>query len=339
MKTILTLFAFIIFIGQSNAQTYLNNEDGLYEDLLTPQYYNTPNGGLFRNDVNKLVHFAQLIPFQHPLTDLSGNIPTITITRNFGTVIGQGPNTEYHNARDMKVGNTDTTVVMFASIDGIVHTYRDALKYRDYATVTKNIEDSIGNILGKIVVLYGHLDIHLDSLDNRNLNGQSINRGDTISKHLYSGTAGGAHLHFEIRYYQNSDVGTETYYGKPNGFPFLTDPSAGSWSHGNWDPNFGYGFANPENHFNQTLLPIVLNKLIEKIKLYPNPTKDIIIIELNEMKQLDYSIYSLSGQLLEQKKVDSSNRVKINLEPLSSGIYLINLTDGEDRAPIRVVKE
>ena len=341
MKVLFFLCGLIIFVSQSYAQPYPNNEDGPYQDLLTPEYYDTPNGGdSFRDEVNKYVHFARLIPFQHPFSNASGNIPSILVTREFGDIVGPSGNTEYHNARDMKVvASNDTTVVLFASIEGVVNTYRDAIKYRDYLTITQNVEDSLGSILGKIVVLYGHLDLHLDSLDNRNIDGQYINQGDTISNHLYAGTAGSPHLHFEIRYYRHSDNGTESYYGKPNGFPNFTDPSTGPWSHGEWDPNFGYGFADPVNHLNQAPVAIISNEFVENIKCYPNPTRDLVTVELNEMKELSYSIYHLNGQMIKQKYIGFSDKTKIDLDHLGAGIYLINLSDGVNKASIRVVKE
>ncbi|MFT6338405.1 MAG: hypothetical protein ACJATI_005178 [Halioglobus sp.] len=236
IKIAFFLFGLIVLVGHSYEQSYPNKEDYQYQDLLTLEYYDTPNGGdSFRDEVNKYVHFARQIPFLHPLANANGTFPAILVTREFGDIVGQAGNTEYHNAPDMKVvGSNDTTVTLFASINGIINTYRDALKYRDYSTITQNVEDSLGGILGKIVVLYGHLDLNLDSLDNRNLDGEYINQGDTISNHLYSETEGSTHLHFEIRYYRNIDNGTERYYGKPNGFPNFTDPSTAPWSHGEW---------------------------------------------------------------------------------------------------------
>jgi hypothetical protein len=236
-----------LIINISHAQVYPNNEVYQYQDLLTPAYYNAPNGDPFREEVNKYVYFARQIPFQHPFANSNGDTPNLVITRAFGSVVGQSANTEYHNAKDMKVqGNNDTIVALFASIDGVINTYRNDSKFRDYLSITKNVIDSSGTSLGKIVVIYAHIDLNLDSLDNRNLNGLVINRGDTVSKHLYAETAGSAHLHYEIRYYRNSEIGTEDYYGKPSGFPSFTDPSNGPWSHGEWNPNLGYGFADPE---------------------------------------------------------------------------------------------
>ncbi len=67
--------------------------------------------------------------------------------------------------------------------------------------------------------------------------------GDLISKHLYEGTRGGPHLHFEIRYYRPTDNGTEEFYGFRQ-----SAPGAGDWPNGRWDPDHGYGFGPPASH-------------------------------------------------------------------------------------------
>ena len=62
---------------------------------------------------------------------------------------------------------------------------------------------------------------------------------------------GGPHLHFEIRYYRENDTGYEEFYGSgtgPNANLDFTEPSAGIWSYGFWNPDIGYGFADPRNH-------------------------------------------------------------------------------------------
>jgi hypothetical protein len=140
-------------------------------------------------------------------------MPTHTVTRYFGDGIGLNNTSQHHTAFDIHVSNNDTTVTLFASIDRKIATYRDAEKYRDYLTISKNIEDIIGTIIGKMVTLYGYTDLNLDSLDGCIRNNQFVQQVDIISKHLYSGTLGGTHLHFEIQYYRPIDVGNEDYYG------------------------------------------------------------------------------------------------------------------------------
>jgi len=340
MKKAFLFIGLLVLIIKSYGQ-YPNNEDGQYQDMLTPEYYNTSNGSVFKEEENKYVHFARLIPFKHPLEDNLEIIPSYVITRGFGEGIGTGGTVQHHAAIDMRVGNFEEDVIMYASIDGIINTFKDAPKYRDYLTITKNIEDSIGNILGKIVVLYCHIDLNLDSLDNILLDGQIVSKGDTISTHLYTGTLGGAHLHFEIRYYRVTDNGNEEYYYWQNSSPY-TEPCSGPWSYGYWDSNIGYGFAHPDNHLKQSSTGIVLNDFEENIVCYPNPVKDILTIDFNNNREvLNYSIYNINGQIVEQNHLEFYDILKINIGSYSSGLYLIKLlnNENEEKALIKVVKE
>jgi hypothetical protein len=70
--------------------------------------------------------------------------------------------------------------------------------------------------------------------------------------------------------------------------------------------------------------------------------KDTISIELsNAHQELYYSIYNLNGQIIEQKKLEPSGLLNINMAGLSSGIYIINLIEKETEKSvfIRVIKE
>ena len=333
----LTLFSLKGF-----SQIYSDNEDGQYQDMLTPVYYNSSNGDPFRNEVNMFVHFARLESFQNPLKDSVGQMPIFTIHREFGEGIGSGGTTQHHPAIDMYVGNSDSVVNLFAVYDGYCEIYHDSPKYRNYLTISKNINDSIGNYIGKMVVIYAHIDLDKDSINGLLLSGQFVNQGDIVSKYLYSGTVGGPHLHFEIRYYRSTDLGNEDYYGWSGGSIDYTDPSAGPWPYGYWNPYVGYGFANPENYLNNLGLSIASNNLVQGISVYPNPTKDFVIIEHNsKFQNLMYSIYNINGQIVEQKDLVVSDFMKINLSDFVSGIYMIELIEKEkgDRALARVIKE
>jgi len=346
-RTIISLIIFlgILFLtGNTYSQTYPNNEDSEYQDMLTPEYYLTGNNEPFRNEINMFVHFARLDSFHHPLEDSTGHAPQYNIHRGFGDGIGLNGTSQHHPAIDLHIENGATNVLMYAAYDGIIKTYRDAPKYRDYLSLTKNIEDSIGNIIGKMVTLYAHIDLNLDSLDNILLNGQAVSQGDIISRHLYSGTLGGPHIHFEIRYYRTNDVGYEVFYGfvGPEGSTTLTEPSAGIWSYGYWNPNYGYGFADPENHFTDSLTSIATVNIQDKIKIFPIPTKDNVSIKLNKSyHKLNVSIYSLVGRLINQKEVFSTALINMDLSKLNSGIYLVRLTDLETTTStvVKVIRE
>lgn len=209
--------------------------------MYTPGYYS--DAGL-KQQVDKLVKACQQIELHHPLKDPGGAIPDYRTPRMGAFGAGKGPTRkeQHHPATDMHVGNRETSVGIYASHDGVVSTMRDAPKYRHFVSVTKVIKDASGKELGKLVTLYGHVDLDLDEAAGIALNGKAVKAGDLISKHLYEGTRGGPHLHFEIRYYRPGDKGNEEFYG------FMQKvPGAGDWPWGKWDPEVGFGYGRPEN--------------------------------------------------------------------------------------------
>lgn len=330
-KTFLFLASFIGFSFSLMAQ-YPDNEDGVLQDLLTPEYYNTPLGGQFRVEINKFVYYARLESFRHPLKDSLGNIPAYTIPTNGTFEAGKGPGDtgEHHKANDMHVGSGDTSVTMYAAYDGYVATYYNALKYRDYLTITKDIRDSNNVLLGKMVTIYGHLDLSLDTLDGLYMNGQYVHQGDIVSKHLWSGTVGGPHLHFEIRYYRASDLGTEDYYGFFGAG--LTDSSAGIWTYGIWNPNVGYGFAQLDNHLNGGPTGVEESNELNIVKIYPNPSTDIFTIQAeNAFGDFNLSIYNALGQKVFSNKYNSSNIIELDLSFLEQGLYYLDMQGIDNR--------
>jgi murein DD-endopeptidase MepM/ murein hydrolase activator NlpD len=320
-------------------------ESGYPEDMLTPEYYLAEEDAPLRKEINTFIFFCQAEPFQHPLENPTGEIPSYSTPPNGEFGAGKGPTgtSQHHAAIDLHVGNRDTLVQMYAAHEGLVRVYRDAPKYRHYLSITKNITDSAGNMIGKMVTLYAHLNLELDSADNLILDGEYINQGDLVSGHLYSGTVGGPHLHFEIRYYRPGDDGNEEFYGvKGFGNNTLTIPSAGSWSYGFWNPDVGYGFGHPEEYINKSSTTEAIKEFGPTVRTYPNPTEDFVTVELDNIySTLSCSIFNLCGQLLDEKTIISSSSVKVNLTDYSPGTYLIQLTDnmGNDKAYFKVIRE
>lgn len=346
-ESIITVIGIILLFSPAYSQsTYPNNEDGQYEDMLTPNYYLSDNDDPLRSEINMFVHFARLESFLHPLENPLGQKPQYTVPsyRIFGAALGPTGTSQHHPAIDLHIGNHETNVNLYAAYDGLIKTYRDAPKYRDYLSITKNIEDSTGNIIGKMVVLYAHIDLELDEGADLSLDGKIVQQGDIVSKHLYSGTLGGPHLHYEIRYYRTADDGDEDFYGfvGPDGSTTLTKPSAGNWQYGFWNPDIGYGYANPENHLSQSSSGLLANTFEFKVVIYPNPTRDIVTIDLNKTNQdINLSIYDLNGQLTEQRDLISTSLININLTNYNSGIYFLSLIEKKSnkRIIVKMVKE
>jgi len=130
---------------------------------------------------------------------------------------------------DLHVGSAETDDQLFAAHDGVVSVYRDADKSRHYLAITKDV---------------AHIDLDLDEAEGLVMDGRTVAKGDLVSRNLYSGTVGGPHVHFVIRYYREGNNVDEEFYGGP----LYSEPSSGPWQYGYWDPQTGYGFAHPSNH-------------------------------------------------------------------------------------------
>ncbi|MFV0566606.1 MAG: LamG-like jellyroll fold domain-containing protein [Flavobacteriaceae bacterium] len=88
-----------------------------------------------------------------------------------------------------------------------------------------------------------------------------------------------------------------------------------------------------ENIINQT----------KQVKAYPVPTSGLVNISLpnNDETELKYQIISVQGQVVKSGAIKSNfGKQDIDISPLSSGIYIINLTDADGTAyRVKVVKE
>ena len=64
-----------------------------------------------------------------------------------------------------------------------------------------------------------------------------------------------------------------------------------------------------------------------EIKVFPNPTPDIITIQFSEyIEDARYWLYDLRGKLLENKLINSTD-TEINMKRYASGQYILKLTD------------
>ncbi|PKP05358.1 MAG: hypothetical protein CVU11_00185 [Bacteroidetes bacterium HGW-Bacteroidetes-6] len=299
--------------------------------MLTPEYYLSASGTPFRNEVNTVVHFARQEPFRHPLDNGCGIVPSYIVPAAGDFGAGKGPTgtEEHHPTIDMHVGNNDSAVGIYAAYDGYVEIFRNSPKYRQYLTLTKNVEDSLGNMIGLLVTIYAHLDLDLDSAEGINMDGQMVTKGQLLSKHLYSGTMGGPHLHFEVRYYRTNDSGHKEFYGFaiPGMDTLLTEPSAGSWSYGYWDPETGYGFGNPANHLTEATGSALIQST-HNIFIFPNPTSGNFSIDLKSMPEgCTVTIFSSAGATLSDNSFQESQYLEMDISNLSPGTYFIRIAD------------
>jgi len=148
----------------------------LCADMLTPAYYS----GELKKQADVFLAACHQVKMHHPLENKKGRTPDY-IVPNFGKFgAGKGPTQteQHHPATDLKVEGGETDVELYAAHDGVIFTVRDAPKYRHYISISKIITDEKGNELGKLVTLYGHVDLDLDEKDGLKLDGKQIKAGE-----------------------------------------------------------------------------------------------------------------------------------------------------------------
>ena len=82
---------------------------------------------------------------------------------------------------------------------------------------------------------------------------------------------------------------------------------------------------------------IIIDK---EVKLYPNPTKDILNIDFNGKHFKKLEVYSLDGKNILTKDLTSLNAAQLNLSQYPAGIYIVTLIDSAGKNyPNKIIKK
>ena len=76
----------------------------------------------------------------------------------------------------------------------------------------------------------------------------------------------------------------------------------------------------------------------QSIKIYPNPTSDLIQIDFSEKVQGTISVYSLQGQQLKQKPISNIN-MSLDLSAFSTGVYFLKIETSNGVLYDKILKE
>lgn len=80
-----------------------------------------------------------------------------------------------------------------------------------------------------------------------------------------------------------------------------------------------------QTYINNNVLSMLSNDFVKNI-IYPNPATNYLNVKLNNLKDVNYKLFSLNGVMLLSGKV-SSRVKKINISSLSNGLYFLKLND------------
>ena len=133
--------------------------------------------------------------------------------------------------------------------------------------------------------------------------------------------------------------------------PSLVSSSGDSYSNSNLNMDFSIGEVVIETHQNNEILTQGFHQGVLKIqtgvseldfatKVYPNPTTNIVIVELEKDISGEILIYDINGKLMMSDKLDNERIKQFDFSKFSQGNYLlhINIKDKLDIYKIQKIK-
>jgi hypothetical protein len=98
-----------------------------------------------------------------------------------------------------------------------------------------------------------------------------------------------------------------------------------------------------ENRFSLKLTPqslSVTSDEFSKVKLYPNPTQESFTISgLGNGSETEVKIYTMLGQKIYSRRLNSSTEIRINDFNVDSGVYLVKLSSENEAKSFKLIKE
>lgn len=130
-----------------------------------------------------------------------------------------------------------------------------------------------------------------------------------------------------------------------NGWPWLFHQYFFPSSAGN-NPTTYASPGMDQNYFNGTIadlqnltMNVETNNINNVFVIYPNPFEKYILIQSSDNKTVDLKIFDINGRILGSEKVNIDYEYKYDLEFLSSGIYILEVTSNEKINTFKIIKK
>jgi len=78
--------------------------------------------------------------------------------------------------------------------------------------------------------------------------------------------------------------------------------------------------------------------VLSGIRIYPNPAKEVLHIDLASDISARIKILNIHGQVMLEKQLDSKN-VSINISSLPAGLYFVQVDAAHQKLTRKIVKE
>ena len=75
-----------------------------------------------------------------------------------------------------------------------------------------------------------------------------------------------------------------------------------------------------------------------KTKIYPNPTTNFIIVELEKNVNADIKVYEINGKIVIEDKLNDENQKQLDFSFLKQGNYLLNINIADKQSVYQINK-
>jgi hypothetical protein len=345
---------------------------GKYNSTISPLFYQSSlhlyeNVGTLSNPAFRLVD-ADYANISSINLDISNNRPTLGLSPTFGDIDGDGD-------MDMIVGDYNGFIHYFTNTAGVGNTANFVLTTPEYLgvdfgnDVTPLLYDLDNDSLLDLVVgkrngLFSYyrnkgnattpnFNFVTDSLGHiktrryydYNGNSNPVFIKDNGVTRLFSGCFNG-HL-YEFGNIDGNLTGTFSVVDSAylniwegiNSFISIADIT----NDGNLDMlvgNYSGGVAFFKGDTNKVIIGIKENSSISELLIYPNPTKNIINIDLgnNDLKNATIQVIDLLGKIIVTEQVNNS-KITLNVNQYAQGIYLVKFSNNLGSKVYKVIKE
>jgi len=132
--------------------------------------------------------------------------------------------------------------------------------------------------------------------------------------------------------------------------PSVVSSSGDSYSNGNIIMDYTLGEIVVETHTNSTTILtqgfhqgiLKVNTSVENIdiktKVYPNPTTNFLIIELEKNVNADILVYDINGKLVIKDRLNNEQQKQLDFSFLKQGNYLLHINIADKQSVYQINK-
>lgn len=88
----------------------------------------------------------------------------------------------------------------------------------------------------------------------------------------------------------------------------------------------------------EIFVDMIETNMVATVSMYPNPTKEFVVLNVDNIDNLTYQMFDMQGKLLATSKIES-NETKISMMDLASATYFVKvLNSNKESKTFKIIK-